>query len=223
MVFGLGKKGNKVVVTSVSLKWKGSAHALGRIDVRERTFDIKIPFQNKHQDDFNMDFLKTQKKPPIVVSRVDVKPPFKLVSLTPGLPASVDDSQRIEFKAKIEAPDYNYEGPMEVEFISDSSDTAHVEISNVVIKYKTKMVELKDKSKMMDMPKGLVFKQNIHLFGVVDFDNTVNKIEALPPFALVSSDPKVPFKIDRKTGYLVDLYIQAPQQNYGGPLEIKIS
>ena len=67
-----------------------------------------------------------------------------------------------------------------------------------------------------------MFKQNLHLFGAVDFGGEVRKIEVLPPFAFVSSDPQTPFRIDNKTGYLIDLYIQAPQTSYGGPLEIRM-
>src|SRR5208283_4365360 len=105
MAFELFKK-SKVNVTSVNLKWKGSVHSLGSMKIKGRTFEVKIPFQNKPQDDFNMDFLKTQKKPPIPIKKIDVKEPFKLIEITPGLPIDVTEGQKVEFKAKIEAPDY---------------------------------------------------------------------------------------------------------------------
>jgi hypothetical protein len=100
---------------------------------------------------------------------------------------------------------------------------AHVEISKIIINANGKKMEIVNKPMIMDIPKGQIFKQNIHLFGVVDFETEVKRMEIAPPFKFVSSDPKLPFKVDRKTGYLIDLFVQAPKENYGGPLEVIIS
>jgi hypothetical protein len=43
------------------------------------------------------------------------------------------------------------------------------------------------------------------------------------PFTLVSSEPKVPFRIDNPNSYIVDFYIQAPETGYAGALEINLS
>ena len=139
------------------------------------------------------------------------------------LPIDVKDSERVEFRAVIQAPALNYEGPLNIDIISDNSDMAHIELSKIIIKSPDKVTEVSNKATIMDIPKGQVFKQNLHLYGAVDFGAEVKKIEIAQPFTFVSSDPKIPFKVDNKTGYLIDIYIQAPQQSYGGPLEIKIS
>ncbi len=222
MAFELFKK-SRVNVTSINLKWKGSVHQLGSIKIKGRTFEVRIPFQNKPQDDFNMDFLKTQKKPPIPIKKMDVKEPFKLVEITPRLPIEVNEGQRVEFKAKIEAPDYNYEGPLNIDMLSDSSDLAHIEITKIMISFNGKTTDVTKNPMISDLQKGQIFRQNIHLLGVVDFETTINKIEIAAPFSFVSSNPKLPFKVDRKTGFLIDLFVQGPQQNYGGPLEIRLN
>jgi hypothetical protein len=222
-MFEFLKKSTKVVVTSVNVSWKGSTHSLGKIVVKGRSFDVTIPFQNKPQDDFNLDFLKTQKKPPITITKINIKPPFKLLSIYPMPPANIAESQKVEFKVTVEPPDYNYEGPMSIDLLSDNADMAHVEISKIIVNAQGKKMEIMNKPMISDMPKGQIFKQNIHLFGIVDFEFEVKKIEMVPPFKFVSSDPKLPFKVDRKTGYLIDLFIEAPKENYGGPLEIIIS
>ncbi len=220
MEFNLFKKSAKVIVTSVNLKWKGSVHSLGAIKVKGQTFDVKIPFQNKPQDDFNLDFLKTQKKPPVVVNGIVVNEPFKLISVTPTPPVKIEEGEKIEFKVKAEAPSYSYEGPMNVDIMSDNSDMAHIEITMVVVKTYGKSVDMEQKQTIMDVTKGQIIKQNLHLYGAVDFGTEVKQIKVTAPFVFVSSDPKLPFKIDNKTGYLIDIYVQAPQENYGGPLEV---
>ena len=225
MNFNFFKKGSKVTVTSVNLKWRGSTHTLGKVEVRGKTFDVGVPFQNKQQESFEFlnTYFKQQKKPAIRIKGVLIKEPFKIVSAFPQLPVEISENERVEFKFKVAAPDFSYEGPLNIELLSDSAeDIVHLEISKIVISFKDKRTEIKDKAIIMDVSKGQVFKQNLHLFGAVEFGGEVRKITALPPFVFVSSDPETPFKIDNKTGYLIDLYLQAPQTNYGGPLEIKM-
>ncbi len=212
---------SKVVVSSINVKWRGNTHSLGRMPVNGKTFEISIPFQNKPQDDYS--FLKAQAKPPVTIKNIVVKEPFKLVSVTPTVPASINENEKTIFKVKLEAPQYNYEGPLDVELISEATDLVHVEISKIGLKTPDNSIEIKDKPKIMDVSRGQVFKQNLHLYGAVNIGTEIKKIEILPPFTFVSSDPKIPFKIDNKTGFLIDIYVQAPQSNYGGPLEITMS
>lgn len=225
MNFNFLKKGTKVAVTAVNLKWRGSTHTLGKVEVKGKVFDVTIPFQNRQQESFEFlnTYFKPQKKPVMRIKGVSIKEPFKLVSAFPNLPVAIKEGEKIEFKLTVNTPDYSYEGPLNIELLSDSAeDMVHLEISKIIVGFKDKRTEMKDKSVILDLSKGQVFKQNLHLFGAVDFGGEVRKIEVLPPFAFVSSDPQTPFKIDNKTGYLIDLYIQAPQTNYGGPLEIKM-
>ena len=225
MNFNFLKKGTKVAVTAVNLKWRGSTHTLGKVEVRGKTFDVTIPFQNRQQESFEFlnTYFKQQKKPAIRIKGVLIKEPFKLVSAFPALPVEIKEGEKIEFKLTVNTPDYSYEGPLNIELLSDSTeDMVHLEISKIIVRFKDKQTEMKDKSVIMDLSKGQVFKQNLHLFGAIDFGGEVRKITVLPPFAFVSSDPQTPFRIDNKTGYLIDLYIQAPQKNYGGPLEIRM-
>ncbi len=218
-MFDFIKKG-RVSVTSLNLKWRGSTHSMGRVAVRDRTFDVTIPFQNKPQDDYS--FLKVQKKPPVPVKGISVKQPFKLISVSPQLPIEVAENERVEFKVKVEAPDYAYSGPLEIEMLSDSaSDMVHLEISKIVVNVAGTPKDIRESSSIMDVAKGQVFKKSIHLYGIVEIGSEVKRIEISEPFAFVSSDPKIPFRLDNKTGFLMDIFIQAPQQNYGGPLELR--
>lgn len=224
MRLNIFKKANRVVATKVNLKWKGSMHSIDGVPVRKGVLEITVPFQNRNEESFEFlkEYFMSQKKPAAKIKGVTVSEPFKLISAEPSPPLEVQDGEKAEFRLKIAAPDYAYEGPLNIELVSDTEDIVHVEISRIVMTAGAKRVELKDRPQIMDMVKGQVFKQNVHLFGVVEFGGTVNKIEVAKPFALVATDPKVPFTIDNRTGYLIDMYIQAPQTGYGGPLEITI-
>ena len=224
MAFNLFGKTSKVAVTAVNLKWKGSTHTLPGVKIKGATFDLTVPFQNKNEEKF--EFLKEyfkQTKPSAKIKSIKVSEPFSLVSSSPQTPIEVQDNQKVEFKLRVAAPEYAYEGPLNIELESETEEMVHVEITKIIIKAGDKKAELTDRPTIMNIAKGQIFKQNIHLFGMVGFGASVNKIEVVAPFALVASDPKPPFTIDNQTGYLVDLYIQAPRSNYGGPLEIIIS
>lgn len=223
-MFDFLKKTARVTVSTINVKWRGSTHTLGKLDVKGKTFIVSIPFENKPQEDYNLTFLKKQQKPPIVISSLSVRPPFKFVSVEPGLPINAKEGEKLEIKAKIEAPDMNYEGPLDIELVSDTAqDMAHVEITKVMVAANGKSTQLQNKPVIADMTKGQVFKQSVHLYGIVEFGTEVKKIEVEKPFAFVGSDPKLPFTLDKKTGFLIDVFVQAPLSNYGGPLEIKIS
>jgi hypothetical protein len=57
----------------------------------------------------------------------------------------------------------------------------------------------------------------------MSYGDTAKRIEVAPPFRFVSSDPKLPLRVDDTNSYIVELYIQAPEAPYAGPLEITIS
>lgn len=207
-------------INAVNLKWKGSVHNIGPLGSKSGEFSVHIPFHNKPQEDYTI--FNVQKRPPITIARIEVKEPFKLIDVSPKLPVTIADNEKVVFTAKIAAPQAAYEGPLGIEFYEDSGATVHLEISKIILSTQTKKVEMKDRSAIMDVAKGMVFRQNLHLYGIVDFGQTVKEISATPPFKVVSTDPKVPFTLDNKTGYLIDTYVQAPQSNYGGPLEINL-
>jgi hypothetical protein len=220
-MFNFLKRSTTVSITSINVRWQGATHTLpGRL-VKGNTTDIEIPFTNKPQKDYN--FLKVQKSPPIIISRIEVKSPFKLISISPTLPVSIEESQKIPFKLTIEVPEYAYDGPLAVELASAESQLIHLEIPKIIVNTGKTVVELKDHPLILDVQKGQVLKQTINMQKVLGLEGSVNSIRINPPFAFVSSDPKLPFKINPNDGYLIFLYVQAPQQSYGGPLELEVS
>jgi hypothetical protein len=213
-------KGNKVLITATNIRWRGSVHDLGKLSIKGKEFDLEIPFQNKPQQDYTLSYIKTKKMPPVTVNGIEIKEPFKLISVEPVPPSTINEGEKVIFKMKIGVPEFGYEGPLSIELKSDSSDLAHIEITKTIAIRNSKRTELPVKPMIIDIPKGQVFRQSVHLHGIVEFGEEIKSITAQAPFAFVSSDPTAPFTIDKKSGFLLDIYLQAPKASYGGPLEI---
>ncbi len=216
-------KGSKVGITAINLRWRGAVHNMGKMEVKSKEFEVSIPFHNKPQRDYTLSYIKTQTVPPVVITGIEVKEPFKLVSVEPQTPVVIKEDEKAVFKLKLAAPDMGYEGPLNVELKSDATDLAHIEITKVMVTRGGKEAELPIKPMILDLPKGQVFRQTIHLLGFAEFGTEIKKVSVNKPFLFVSSDPAAPFKIDKKTGFMVDVYLESPKSNYGGPLEIEIS
>ncbi len=215
---GDGQSGKKVVITSINIKLGVDVHSLGRKELDREVFTLSIPFQNKLGGGILPDNLKG---PNMTVSEIKVDQPFELLDVSPVLPVEVGYMSRREFTLRIKAPAMNYEGPMMIRFGTESRDNVSINISRIMLFDGEKKVELESSATDMIIKKSQAFRRDVQLYKILGYGRTVDSIEVVAPFSLVDSDPRVPFKIDRKDSYVATLYIRCPEFNYAGELEIR--
>lgn len=219
-------KGNKstVTITTINIKLHGFMHSINGIVVKEKTFPLEIPFRNKTHTDMLTEAtsFKAEKAEPIKVKGLDVADPFKLVSIEPALPLDIKADEKVVFKLVIAAPEHNYTGPMNIVFNSDTKEMVHIEITKSILEAKGQKIPIDTSSRILNLPKGQIFTEKIQLYKGFSYGDTVSRIEIETPFTFVSSDPKLPLKIDDTNTYILNLYIQAPATSYAGALQIKI-
>ena len=220
----LKKGGPKTTITSINITLQNYVHSINGMQVRESTFEVAIPYTNKTHTDLltNSTEFKAEEAKPFVIKAITVADPFKLLSYEPKTPIEVKADQRIEFKLKVEAPKHNYTGPMNVTFNSDNVETIHVEISKTALIHNGTKTEIETSSRILNIPKGQIFVEKVQLYKALSYNDAVNAITIEAPFKFVSSMPKLPLKIDDTNSYILELYIQAPQTSYAGPLEITL-
>lgn len=218
-------KAPTVTITSINIKLHGYAHGINGRVVKERTFTVEIPFTNKTHTDMLTEAaqFKAQKSEPIRIKAIEVAEPFRLVSAEPTVPVEIRPEERALFKLTIGAPAHNYTGPMNINFVSDGVETIHVEISKTVLDAKGAKTEIETSSRILNLPKGQIFAEKVQLYKAFGYGDTVSKIEVGRPFAFVSSDPKLPLKINDPNSCILNIYIQAPSTSYAGTLDIKMS
>lgn len=217
---GNKKPASKVTITSINLKFMGNAHGLDGMPLDKPEFELDIPFQNKMGSGLLPDNLKG---PPIKITKIIVAEPFKLLEVSPPLPIDIEYLGRVIFKMKIKAPDMTYEGPLAINFGNESSDSVVINIKKVMLHYKDRSVELEDSSIGATMQKSQLFKEGIQLYKVVSFGDTVNSVSVSKPFEIVSTDPKLPLKADKKDSYIISIYFKSPDFSYAGDLDINFS
>jgi hypothetical protein len=219
------RKAPKVTITTINMKLQGFMHNMNGMEVRERTFTLEIPFKNKTHTDMltEANALKVQKAEPLKIKVIEIGEPFKLVSIEPKLPAEVKADEKITFKITAEAPEHNYTGPMGIIFISDSIELVHIEISKTILEAKGVKTEIDTSSRIINLPKGQIFSERIQLYKGFSYGDTISNIEIETPFKFVSSEPKLPLKIEDPNTCILNIYIQAPSSSYAGKLEIKMS
>ncbi|MDE1824120.1 MAG: hypothetical protein KGI00_04155 [Candidatus Micrarchaeota archaeon] len=210
-------KGARATVTAINLKFMGSVHSIDGISIGKRDFDITIPFQNKIGSEMLPDSITG---PKMTINSIKVSEPFQLLSVSPAPPVSIGYMERKSFSMRIRAPDLNYEGPMTIDFGNEPKDNVTISIAKIIMGYKDKRTELEESATSMVLQKSQIFKKEVQLYKVLSFNDAVNSIELNSPFELVSVDPRLPIKADRKDSYIIDIYIKAPSHNYAGPLEI---
>ena len=222
-LFG-NKKGTssakKVTITSINLKFMGNSHGLAGMEVAEPVFELHIPFQNKMGNGILPDNLKG---PKMVLSSITVGAPFKLVDIEPKLPVEVPYMSKTIFTIKIAAPDATWEGPLSINFGNESANNVTVSIKKVTLHYGDKAVELEDSGVTTSMQKSQLFKQGLQLYKIISLGDTVSKIEVNEPFEIVSTEPKLPIKADRKDSYIINIYMKCPEFSYAGDMDIKLS
>ncbi|MDE1851701.1 MAG: hypothetical protein KGH69_03375 [Candidatus Micrarchaeota archaeon] len=212
-------KSSKVTLTAINLKFMGSVHSIDGMAVGTRDFDLAIPFQNKVGSEMLPDSITG---PKMTINSIRVSEPFQLLSVSPKPPVDVGYQERKSFSMRIRAPDMNYEGPMTIDFGNEPKDNVTISIEKVIMAYGSRRTELEESATSMVLQKSQVFKREVQLYKVLSLNDTVNSIRLNEPFELVSTDPKLPIKADRKDSYIIDLYIKAPDYNYAGQLEISM-
>lgn len=218
-------KKSTLTITSVNLKLQGQMHNLKGMEVKGTTFEVEVPFKNKTHTDMLTEAtqFKAEAAKPFPIKGIEVADPFKLVSVIPALPIEVKADEKIDFKLTIEGPDHNYTGPVTISFLSEIIETIHVEITKTILNLNGKKTAIETSSRILNLQKGHIFSEKIQLYKAMSYGDTVNKIEIASPFTFVSSDPKLPIKLDNTNGYILQLYIQAPTTPYAGVLEVKIN
>jgi len=212
------------LITGINVKLHGFMHSLNGMEVKEKTFTFELPFKNKTHEDMLTEAteFKAQKAEPISIKSVQVADPFKLISVDPKPPITIDSDQSIRFKFTIEAPEHGYTGPMNITLGSDSAELVHIEISKTVIEAKGRKIPIETSSRIINIPKGQIFTEKLQLYKGFSYGDTISSMEIYAPFKFVGSDPKLPIKIDDPNSYIVNIYIQAPDSPYAGIMEIKM-
>jgi hypothetical protein len=220
-----GGNRQRVTITAINLKLHNHMHSMQGMEVKEKVFSIEIPFKNKSHTDMLTEAasFKAEKAKPLNIKGIEVGEPFRLVSVSPTTPVSVDADQKIDFKLMVEAPEHNYTGPINVSFLSDSIETIHIEISKTILVLNGKRTEIETSSRILNLPRGQIFGEKVQLYKAMSYGDTLSSIEVETPFRFVSSEPKLPLKIDDTNSYILEIYIQGPDQPYAGPLEIRLS
>ena len=98
-----------------------------------------------------------------------------------------------------------------------------MELTKTVLNVKGRKIPIETSSRILNLQKGQIFSEKIQLYKAFSYGDSVSNIEIEKPFAFVSSDPKLPLKIDDTNSYILNLYIQGPDAPYAGALEIRMS
>ena len=210
----------KITITGINLRFMGGSHQIKGMEVDTDTFEIRIPFNNRIGSENLPDNLRG---PKIVLSKITVEAPFRIISISPALPAEVEYLGKVVFVLKIAAPDMNWEGPMNVSLTSEPSNNITISIKKVTLHHGDRSVELEDSGVTSAMQKSQTFKQNLQLYKIISFGDEVSKIEVNEPFVVTSTEPALPIKADRKDSYIISLYLKCPEFSYAGDLDIKLS
>jgi hypothetical protein len=218
LFFGLFNKNKaKVTVTSINLRFMGETHSIQGRAVKEKIFQVEIPFQNKIGNDLLPDNLKG---PSISLNRLTVAPPFQLVDFDPKLPVEIGYLSRTVFKLRVRAPDVTYEGPLAITFGNELADTVNLNIKAILLNTKGQQLELENSGMIISMQKSQIFKRTVQLFKIMKFGDSIAQISVNKPFELVSTEPTLPLTVNKKDSYILGIFIKAPDYNYAGNLEI---
>ncbi len=224
---GLFKKKNAlplIDISSVNIMWNSSFHTLPGIKSTETVFEVKVPFANNNTvNELVKSIFKAGEGEIITIKEVSVYKPFELVSIEPNLPININPNQKVEFTLKISGPKQNYSGPLSIKLVPVEYEKVKIEINKTRIIYNGKATDI-DKSEMiLTLPKGQIFKNTVQMYKALSYGAIVSKVSLNNPFKLISTVPKLPFKIDDNNSYLATFYIAAPDSNYAGPLELTVS
>ncbi len=195
-------------------------HALSGRIVEGQEFYLEIPFKNRMGSGMLPSHLKG---PSITIKEIRVDKPFGLVSSEPAAPLSVPYMGDMLFGIRVKAPGGNYTGPLTITFESEKSDDVNIDIEKITLTDGSRSVEVEDTSSNMILKKSQIIRRDMQAYKILSFGQQVAGISAAKPFEVVSTEPKVPFSVDRKDSYIIKIYIKCPDFNYSGPLELRFS
>ena len=221
--FRKNTKSPLIEISSVNIMWNNTFHTLQGLKTLEAQFEIKVPFANNNKvNELVKSIFKEGKGEIITIKDVSVYKPFELVSIDPKLPININPNEKIEFTIRLNGPKQNYSGPLSIKLVPEEHERVKIEINKTRIIYKGHSIDI-DKSEMiLSLPKGQIFKNTVQMYKALSLGDVVSEIRINEPFKLVSTEPKLPFKIDNDTSYLATFYITPPDSNYAGPLEITV-
>jgi hypothetical protein len=224
-MFDFLKRGKKTTVTAVNIRLHGQVHRLEGFESSKPVIEIRIPFKNKLRENMltKAGVLKLGEQAPIKVEKMEVAEPFKLVSVEPKPPLEVGAGKEVEFLISVAVPEHNYTGPISVSIDSPSAEAVHIEISREFMSFKGKRVEVESSARMLNAQKGGIFTEKVQLYKAMSMGDTASSIELSPPFRLIKTEPALPATIDDPNSFIIQLFVQAPTQNYSGEMEINIA
>ncbi len=209
--------GKSITLTSINLRFGSDVHALQGKEFDKEEFELKIPFKNTMGSGLLPDNIKG---PEITIKKISVDSPFQLTQLSPKPPLKVGYLSSTSFNMRLRSPSPNYTGPVTISFETDTSDNVNIDINKVVLIKGDMRREIEDTATNMILKKSQIIRRDIQLYKILKYEQAVSSVKANPPFELVSSEPALPFTIDRKDSYVIKLFIRCPDFNYAGPLEI---
>lgn len=208
---------NAITLTSINLRFGADMHAIAGKEFDKEVFTIEVPFYNKMGSGLLPDNLKG---PDISINEITVEKPFELVEANPRPPVSVAYMSSANFKLRIKATTLNYSGPLTITFGTDSKENVNIDVQKILLSDGTKKVEIEETANNMILKKSQIIRRDIQVYKILKYGKRIERIEANEPFQIVSSEPGVPFVVDRKDSYMIKLYIKCPEFNYAGPLEL---
>ncbi len=211
------KKGYKVTITNISIRFMGAVHGIPGITSEKQVFYVNIPFQNKMGSNLLPDDLKG---PSMTVKEIKITPPFKLLEVSPKLPSEVKFMDKAVFKLKVEGPSVNYEGPMSITMNEEPADNIGLNIRAIVLSKGSQRVVLENSSMRLSLQKGQIFKTELQMFNILKYNDSITRVKVAPPFTVESTDPAFPTTVNKQDSYVMKIYVKAPDSNYTGDLEV---
>lgn len=212
------------MITAINIKLQGHTHKLEGMEASGKQVEVKIPFRNKIHSDMltEANVFKSVKSKPIRIDAAKVAEPFSLIAVEPKTPIEIKSDELVNFKLTVGVPSHNYTGPMNISFESLGEEVAHIELTKTFLVYKGKKTEIESSSRMLNLQKNGIFVEKVQMYKAMSSGDTLNSVEVAFPFKLVNTDPKLPAKMETPNGYIMAFFIQAPDHNYSGTLEISI-
>ena len=209
-----------IFLTSINLRFGSDVHALSGKEVEGQEFELEIPFKNTMGSGLLPDHLKG---PGIKITSISTDVPFQILSTEPKTPISVDYLSSLVFRVRLRSPTTNYTGPVTISFNTESGDNVNIDLNKVVLVDGTLRVDIEDTASNMILKKSQIIRRDIQVYKILKYGRSVSAVKANDPFEVVSSEPSMPFIVDKKDSYVIKLYIKCPDFNYAGPLELSFS
>lgn len=214
---GRPSRSGSISLTSINLKFGADVHAIAGREVKEQVFRLEIPFQNKMGSGLLPSHLKG---PGITINDVLVERPFELVEASPKTPLSIPYLESTTFKLRIKAPAQNYSGPLSITFGTDSKDNVNIDVKKMTLVDGERKADVEETASNMILKRSQIIRRDVQAYKILKHGRRVEEVGINKPFEVVSTDPAVPFTIDRKDSYVIKVYIKCPDFNYAGPMEI---